>query len=178
MLVSQSCWEIVWTWTVLSCKLFAFCQGAWGHEYVRNLAGEIGKAYAQWQEEEKSVDPLLMLVMNIAPFHMDHNAEPDAVDLLLEVEKLQSIIAMTSKENYARTARYIVSCAIYLSEPEDKTCLEVAFDIYMKVEDFTEALRVAMQMGGKERMLKVLTTCTDPLMRKQLAFILGRQGMP
>jgi len=151
---------------------------AWGHEYVRNLAGEIGKAYAQWQEEGKSVDSLLMLVMSIAPFHMEHNAEPDAVDLLLEVDKLQSVTTLTTKDNYARTARYIVSCATYLPEPEDKTCLEVAYDIYIKEGDFTEALRVAIQMNDKQRMLKVLTTCTDPLMRKQLAFILGRQGMP
>lgn len=31
------------------------------------------------------MDDLLALVSQIVPFHMTHNAEPEAVDLLLEV---------------------------------------------------------------------------------------------
>ena len=50
---------------------------SWGHEYVRSLAGEIG---AEWQsraeaEPPASVDNLRVLVAQIIPFDMAHNAE-------------------------------------------------------------------------------------------------------
>lgn len=32
--------------------------GAWGHEYVRHLSGEIGKVYSKRIQEEKNVDDL------------------------------------------------------------------------------------------------------------------------
>lgn len=58
---------------------------SWGHEYLRNLAGEIGEEYSSRRESQASADDLLALVKQIAPHHMAHNAEPEAVDLLLEV---------------------------------------------------------------------------------------------
>jgi 26S proteasome regulatory subunit N1 len=61
--------------------------GSWGHEYVRNLAGEIGNEFQQRQIEEQPVDDLMDLVKQIVPFHVKHNAEPEAVDLLMEVQK-------------------------------------------------------------------------------------------
>lgn len=51
----------------------------------RHIAGEIGAEWAERIEAEKSTDDLLTLVHQIVPFHMAHNAEPEAVDLLLEV---------------------------------------------------------------------------------------------
>jgi len=61
--------------------------GFWGHEYVRNLASEIGIEYhrrADLEEGEegvtakdKEVDDLMKLVKDIVPFHMSHNAEPE-----------------------------------------------------------------------------------------------------
>lgn len=42
----------------------------------------------EWQdrvEASTSTEDLLVLVHQIVPFHMAHNAEPEAVDLLLEV---------------------------------------------------------------------------------------------
>jgi 26S proteasome regulatory subunit N1 len=61
--------------------------GSWGHEYVRNLAGEIGNEFQQRQTDEQPVDDLMDLVKQIVPFHVKHNAEPEAVDLLMEVWK-------------------------------------------------------------------------------------------
>lgn len=56
----------------------------WGHEYVRHLAGELGSEYESRLEEGKSVEDLMALVGQIVPYHCSHNAEPEAVDLLLE----------------------------------------------------------------------------------------------
>ncbi|KAL0029326.1 hypothetical protein WJX79_010455 [Trebouxia sp. C0005] len=61
--------------------------GSWGHEYVRNLAGEISAEFQHREEQDADVQDLLNLVSQIVPYHMSHNAEPDAVDLLLEEEE-------------------------------------------------------------------------------------------
>ena len=87
--------------------------GRWGHEYPRSLAGEIGQEYsarrmrivkgaesdegegegegmkamdADADAEEADVSDLIELVDDIVPFHLQHNAEAEAVDLLVEVQ--------------------------------------------------------------------------------------------
>jgi 26S proteasome regulatory subunit N1 len=39
-----------------------------------------------------SFEDLLPLVRDIVPFHMAHNAEPEAVDLLIETERLDLLL--------------------------------------------------------------------------------------
>lgn len=90
--------------------------GRWGHEYLRSLAGEIGQEYSARRmrivkvaaagaageggeeamtdaggedggaAEEADVSDLIELVDDIVPFHLEHNAEAEAVDLLVEVQ--------------------------------------------------------------------------------------------
>mmetsp|Transcript_5346 Transcript_5346/g.13660 ORF Transcript_5346/g.13660 Transcript_5346/m.13660 type:complete len:570 (+) Transcript_5346:130-1839(+) len=72
--------------------------GDWGHEYVRHITGEISAEYKERSEKEETgkapeVGDLLELVAQIIPYHMSHNAEPEAVDLLVEVERLDLLAA-------------------------------------------------------------------------------------
>jgi 26S proteasome regulatory subunit N1 len=60
----------------------------WGHEYLRALAGEIGQEYNKRVEQGDSVDDLMFLVDIIIPYFMKNHEEPEAVDLLMEVEAL------------------------------------------------------------------------------------------
>ena len=46
----------------------------WGHEYLRNLAGEIGDEYQHRRESNETFADLLELVAQIAPYHMKHNS--------------------------------------------------------------------------------------------------------
>lgn len=80
---------------------------SWGHEYVRSLSGEIATEYSQRQEENKPVDDLLALVDEIVPFDMKHNAEHEACDLLVEVEKLDKILPHIDDTNYSRVCLYL-----------------------------------------------------------------------
>jgi 26S proteasome regulatory subunit N1 len=41
---------------------------------------------------------------------MKHNAEPEAVDLLIEVERLDLLAPHVNEGNYARTCLYLFSC--------------------------------------------------------------------
>lgn len=50
---------------------------------------------------------------------MSHNAEPETVDLLLEVERLDLLQDLCDDKNYGRTCLYLASCCSYLPEPDD-----------------------------------------------------------
>jgi len=160
----------------------------WGHEYSRHLSGEIGEAYhARMQAEEgggsglteeqltqlPDVSDLMGLVREIIPWNMAHNAEPEAVDLCLEVNRLDMILEAIDKDNAGRACLYLLSCAAYLPEPEDRTVYMCAFESYLKVNLSTDALRVALKMGDLGLMAKVMGSVQDPIEKKQLAYILG-----
>ncbi|KAK9842343.1 hypothetical protein WJX81_007723 [Elliptochloris bilobata] len=151
--------------------------GLWGHEYVRNIAGEIGQEYAARCEAEKPVDDLLELVVQIVPYHMSHNAEPEAVDLLLEVERLDWLGQHVDKANAARTCLYLVSCCAYLPEADDMAVLRTAYAIYLAQANFPDAMRLALKMNDKELAAETMAACKDPLVKKQLGYLLGRQGV-
>ena len=53
---------------------------------------EIGEEFEEKQDADEDVKHLLHLVEEIVPFLTAHNAEPDACDLLIELEQVSSII--------------------------------------------------------------------------------------
>ena len=85
----------------------------WGHEYLRALAGEIGQVYEKRQQasDEADVSDLMQLVDFIIPLLMKNHEEPEAVDLLMEVEGLERIREFTNDSNYERVCNYLLSCA-------------------------------------------------------------------
>jgi len=42
-------------------------------------------------QNQEGADDLLALVEEIVPYFMDHNSEHDAIDLLMEVDKLEKL---------------------------------------------------------------------------------------
>lgn len=151
--------------------------GVWGHEYLRHLAGEISEEYKARMEKEQPVDELLHLVQQIVPYHMTHNAEPEAVDLLLEVERLDLLEPHVDEKNFGRTCLYLVSCCNYLPEPEDLTVLEAAHKIYSKMGKFHDAMCVALKVNNRELVEQTFAACSDELEKKQLGYLLARQGV-
>ena len=128
------------------------------------------------QDKGEAVADLLHLVAQIVPFHMSHNAEPEAVDLLLEVEQLDDLVQHIDDKNYARTCLYLVSCCSYLPEPDDKKVLEVAHTIYTKMDKPHDALRIALKLNRRELVESTFAACADPLAKKQLCYLLARHG--
>ena len=52
--------------------------------------------------------------------------------------------------------------------------LETAYEIYRKQGQQYDALRVALRMSNTDSITELLAECKDPLMRKQMAILLGR----
>ena len=95
--------------------------GEWGHEYVRHLAAELGEEYNSREfdeagvekesEESKvpgTVDDLRNLAIECATFLLQHNAEPDAVDLLEELEIVDRIVDIVDENTYERVCQYMI----------------------------------------------------------------------
>jgi 26S proteasome regulatory subunit N1 len=153
--------------------------GSWGHEFVRSLAGEIGEEYTArtTAEPPEAVDDLLGLVADIVPFHIQHNAFAEAVDLLLEVQKLPHLLQLESVDeaNYQRICLYLLRCADFMSDPDDlEEMLVTAYELYRKQGSYSDALRVAVRLNDTEKMAALVGEVQDPVVRKQLAFMLGR----
>jgi 26S proteasome regulatory subunit N1 len=104
--------------------------GSWGHEYVRHLAAELGEEFSAREAEEAeaappsteeapqkpaetvvgTVDDLKALAMQCATFLLGHNAEPDAVDLLVELEIVDRIVELVDDNTFGRVCAYMVAC--------------------------------------------------------------------
>ncbi|GEQ72037.1 hypothetical protein JCM33374_g5723 [Metschnikowia sp. JCM 33374] len=148
----------------------------WGHEYMRHLALEIGESY----QEKSGVDDdhivhLVELSLKIVPFFLKHNAEADAVDLLLEVESIEKLPQFLDETTYARVCLYMVSCVPLLAPPDDLSFLHTAYSIYLAHGQLTQALTLAIKLDDEDLIKQVFESTEDALVHKQLAFLLAQQ---
>lgn len=149
--------------------------GLWGHEYVRHLAAELGEEYTQYRQEERAVDELVALGLRLVPFLLTHNAESDAVDLLLELESISKIVDYVDANTYQRVCLYMVSMVYYLTPPDDLDFLRTAHEIYKRHKCYTEALTLALRLQDTALIQEDFEAPTNPHMKRQLAYILARQ---
>lgn len=77
-----------------------------------DIKAEETPAAKQEQEQDESreyaVEDLRKLSMELVEFFLKHNAEADAVDLLLEVEDIGSIVEKVDDKTWPRVCQYMV----------------------------------------------------------------------
>ncbi|KAF7103351.1 hypothetical protein CFC21_104345 [Triticum aestivum] len=167
---------------------------SWGHEYVRNLAFEIGKEW-KFNGSSTPIESKINVVLEIVKFHMKHNAETEALDLLLEVgylemlsdekkeEYLTMLLHLVDSTNYKRACLYLTSCSKYLSTPDHEATLGTAYDMYMKFRDLASALRIALLVddhkycGQNVKIKMVFEETKDFSLKQQFAFMIARYGL-
>jgi len=149
----------------------------WGHEYVRHLSGEIAQEWDEipFDEGKDKREQLTALVQQIIPFQMTHNAEAEACDLLMEIEQLEILEQFVDEAAHNRVCLYLSSCVPYVPDPENVNLLKTALSIFRKFNQWPQALRLALQINDHTLIEEVFLACKDSVMRKQLAFMLGRQ---
>lgn len=153
---------------------------AWGHEYMRHLASEIGREYNLRIEEgeEGEVFDLMDTAHVLVPYFLQHNAEAEAVDLLLELENIEDIVPFLDKDTYERVCMYIqryrlfpfrtnymmvmVSCVNFLPSPDDKHFLRTAHTIYRTQNKLAEALKVSIRLSDMDMIRQDWNACSDP----------------
>jgi 26S proteasome regulatory subunit N1 len=148
----------------------------WGHEYVRHLAGEVVNEYNAVEEGADDIvkNQMVSLAKMIVPSQMKHHAEAEACDLLMEVEQLEQLQQYVDESAYNRVCLYLVSCVPYVPDPENTNLLTTALNIFKKFKQFPQAMRLALQLNDKAIVEELFNSCPDPIVQKQLAFMLGR----
>ncbi|KAH7882342.1 26S proteasome regulatory complex non-ATPase subcomplex Rpn1 subunit [Phlebopus sp. FC_14] len=175
--------------------------GSWGHEYVRHLAAELGEEYTIRQEGEDgaplaataeangeakaekvevpgTIDDLRGLAMQCAKFFLGHNAEPDAVDLFVELEIVDRIAELVDVNTFGRVCIYMDRCINLLPPPDDVTFLRTIHKIYLQFSKFPEALSIAIRLNDAELIRQDFNASGNPIMKRQLAFLLARAQIP
>ncbi|KAG7208331.1 hypothetical protein KM043_014567 [Ampulex compressa] len=155
----------------------ALAIGEWGHEYVRHLSGELAGEWDELTGEnvEATSKKLIALVHEIVPYNMAHNAETEACDLLMEIERLDLLEQNVDESAYQRVCLYLTSCVPYVADAENTNLLHTAAKLYWKFGQYPQAVRLAMQLDDLLLIEDIFAKCTDLSVQKQLAFMLGRQ---
>jgi 26S proteasome regulatory subunit N1 len=149
--------------------------GSWGHEYMRHLALEIGQEYQQRLDDDKDIDDITQLVLTLVPFFLSHNADADAVDILSELEMIESIKDHLDENTFQRVCLYMVTMVPLLTYPENDRFLRTAHDIYVHFKKLPQALSLAIRLSDMELIKSDFNAATDKALKRQLAFILARQ---
>ncbi|KAK3851430.1 hypothetical protein Pcinc_041919 [Petrolisthes cinctipes] len=151
--------------------------GAWGHEYVRHLAGEIAQEWETLGDDDDAKRAELISEAHvIIPYHMQHNAEAEACDLLMEMEQLELLTSQdyVDKDAYQRVCLYLTSCVPYVPDPENTNLLQTSLQLYRKFGQYPQAMRLALQLHDHELTKQLFDECPDKLVKMQVAFMLGR----
>lgn len=147
----------------------------WGQEFMRTLAGEIGNEYMKRLEANVEYTDLIDLVKQIVPFLIQIHSENEAIDLLLEVEGLDFLHQFCNKNNFNRVCQYLLASSNYAADTDElKKILSVAHEIYKHFQSYSNALRVAIKLNNIDLIKADFESCEDPILKKQLAFILAR----
>lgn len=149
----------------------------WGQEYLQQLSADLGSEYEKRLITENSDNQDLMSITRIiVKYFTDHNSEMSAVDLLMEMDQIDQLKNYASKDNYKKVYDYLVASSHYSADHSDYTkILEVAYDVAMKFDDFSNGLRVSIKLDDDDKIRNSFESCKDPVYQKQLAFALGRQ---
>ena len=152
---------------------------SWGLEYIRSLCSDIGQEYNERLDKELPTNDLTDLVKIIVPYLIKQHCESDAIDLLIEVDCINDIKDFINENNYKKICLYLLSITNYSADTEEyRETLELVYSIYYnKFHQYTDAMRVAIKIGNMLYIKQTFHQCNDLTTKKQLAFILAREGI-
>jgi len=163
--------------------LFYLLQGtkqdlkSWGFQFIHYLCGDISQEYQdRMKQGKKDFADLIELTNKILPDMIKNHSEEQALDLLMEVDQLEKIKPHVTQDNIQRITLYLISCSQYCADQyELKKCLQITYDIFLKMRRFVSAMRIAIKMNNLELMNRCLNTCKDRTLKKQMALDIARQ---
>ncbi|KAI0478953.1 armadillo-type protein [Xylariaceae sp. FL0804] len=148
---------------------------SWGHEYVRHLALEIGEVYGKRVTADEPVKDLVDLALILVPLFLKSNAEADAVDLMSELEIIDQLPNFVDQDTYTRVCLYLVSMVNLLTYPDNEQFLRTAHSLYKTYNQNAQAMLLAIRLNDTALISADFDSTSDPALKKQLAFLIGRQ---
>lgn len=102
------------------------------------------------------------MVDKIVPYFVTNNAEHDAIDLLLIVDKLNDIKAYVTDQNFSKVYMYLSAVCGYSSDQDELvTILTILYELALKLEEYTIALRMAIKLDDHNKIKEVFSECPD-----------------
>lgn len=155
----------------------------------RHLTGEIAQEWQDLDEEKEGhkakQQELNRLINEVVPYLMGHNAEAEACDILMEVEKLTELEQYVDESAFTRVCLYlkrwaslpspifsyplshlmslssVCSCVPYVPEPENTNLLKTAMGIYRKFNQFPDAMTCALALNDMDLVKEIFLSCED-----------------
>lgn len=150
--------------------------GSFGHPYIRHLCAQMPVEFAAAETGGPKQAQLMDLVKELVKYCLDHHAEAEACDLLMEIEHVELLLDYVTEDDHNRVCLYLSSCVKYVPEPEDSILLTTSLNIYRKFKHYSKALQLALQLNDLDLIREIFLSAKENLLlMKQLAFQLGRQ---
>ncbi|KAF7637169.1 26S proteasome non-ATPase regulatory subunit 2 [Meloidogyne graminicola] len=123
-------------------------------------------------------ETILPKVKELVRHNLTNNAEIEACDLLMEIERIDILKEMAQQLehlDYERICLYILSCAPFTPDPDNITLINMSKDLYMHFGRTVEALRCAMRTNDTTSIETIFGSTNDSAVKMQMALMLGRQ---
>ncbi len=96
------------------------------------------------------------MVNIIVPYFILNNAEHDAIDLLLIVDKLENITQYVTYENFTKVHIYLSAVCGYSTDQDELVkILTILYDLALTLSEYTIALRMAIKLDDHEKIKRV-----------------------
>ena len=128
----------------------------WGYEYIRHLTMEIASEWKSGNDSRR--EEMLGIVQDIVKYDLQHNAEVEACDLLLEIERLDILLELIDKEGHERVCLYLLRSSPLAPDPDNQNMIRCAMNIYSKFGHEFEALCCAVMLNDPELIRKLFTS--------------------
>ncbi|KAG4219578.1 26S proteasome regulatory subunit rpn-1, partial [Phytophthora cactorum] len=92
-----------------------------------------------------------------------------------ELEIIEDLPKFVDENTYSRVCLYLVSMVNLLTYPENEQFLRTAYTIYTTYKEYTQAMVIAIRLNDLDLINSVFTSTSDPALKKQMAFLIGRQ---
>lgn len=92
------------------------------------------------------------MTSQIVPYFIENNAEHDAIDLLLIVDKLQDIKQYVNEGNFSKVHMYLAAVCGYCTDQDELVkILNILYDLALSLSEYTIALRIAIKLDDHDK---------------------------
>ncbi|BAM39173.1 26S proteasome regulatory subunit [Theileria orientalis strain Shintoku] len=126
------------------------------------------------------IEETLKLIEEMTTYWVANGFEFDAIDLLLEVDRIESIREKVSDDHdlVTRVTNYLASISFYgATYNESARILHVTYELLLRNKRYVEAVRIALKLNDHVRVMEVLNSCEDKNVLKQVSLFLNTSNL-
>lgn len=143
----------------------------WGHQYIKKLSSDIIKVYTEQPAASRgNFEGLLSEVLQCL---FRFNSEYDAIDLLIEVNLLETLPEYVDRDNLDRVCTYLYSIIPYLSRKPRKQGLAALIEIHRQAGQIIEYTNLMVREQRLDEIASLMAN-EPPAVQLQMAYVLSK----